>query len=238
MSATEWQQQLADLLKQKATAANLMTAPVITIQSTAPLHQAIQTMTTKHLKRLPVVTENGRLVGWVSRVDILRTLEHHHHPITKAMPETTHTGATIADLMYQDTPTVTPQASLEEVLQVLEKNRRRRAVVVDNTGRVVGIISDGDLLQRTQKETHPDLLTRLRGLVTGPSTNRVTLPQATEKAVDLMTTPVITVSVNTTPAEALRLMLQHGIKRLPVVDENGCLLGLLGRDSLLHSFIA
>ncbi len=238
MSATEWQQQLADLLKQKATAANLMTAPVITIQSTAPLHQAIQTMTTKHLKRLPVVTENGRLVGWVSRVDILRTLEHHHHPSTKAMPETTHTGATIADLMYQDTPTVTPQASLEEVLQVLEKNRRRRAVVVDNTGRVVGIISDGDLLQRTQKETHPDLLTRLRGLVTGPSTNRVTLPQATEKAVDLMTTPVITVSVNTTPAEALRLMLQHGIKRLPVVDENGCLLGLLGRDSLLHSFIA
>jgi CBS domain-containing protein len=52
-----------------------------------------------------------------------------------------------------------------------------------------------------------------------------------------MTAPVITISLQATPEEALRLVLQHGVKRLPVVDENGRLVGLLSRASLLRGLL-
>lgn len=49
-----------------------------------------------------------------------------------------------------------------------------------------------------------------------------------------MTTPVITITIDTSITEALRLMLHHQIKRLPVVDKSGKLVGLLGRGNLLR----
>ncbi len=242
LSAVDWQQKLAALSAQTVTAASLMTAPVITITPTAPLSQAVQQMVTHHLKRLPVVNEQGRLIGWVSRVDILRALEHRQ-PISDERLEIAPAGlepagAAIAGLMYRDVPTVSSQATLEEILQALERDRRRRAVVVDSDRRVVGIISDGDLLRRTKQTTHASLLARLRGLVTGqPTASALAALAATETAAELMTTPVITIGVDDTPVAALHLMMQHQIKRLPVVDHAGRLVGLLGRDSLLRGFM-
>lgn len=242
LSAADWQQKLASLSSQTITAASLMTAPVITIAPTAPLRQAVRQMVTHHLKRLPVVNEQGRLIGWVSRVDILRALEHRQ-PISDegleiAPAEPEPGGASIADLMYRDVPTVAPQATLEEILQALERDRRRRAVVIDSDRRVVGIISDGDLLRRTEQTTHASLLARLRGLVTGqPTAGAAATLAGTETAAELMTTPAITIRVDEPPTAALHLMMQHGIKRLPVVDQAGRLVGLLGRDSLLRGFM-
>ena len=237
LAAEDWQRQLAELRAQTTTAANLMSAPVLTVPVSAPLRQAVELMVTHHLKRVPVVQANGRLAGWVSRVDILRTLDHHQLA-TEPESETARTGATIADLMYRDVPTVTAQASLEEILQALEQNRRRRAVVVDGERRVVGIITDGDLLRRAQQASRPGLLARLRGLLTGqPSATPVYLPASTETAADLMSAPAITIAVDAAPAAALRLMLEHSIKRLPVVDAEGRLVGLLGRGSVLHALM-
>lgn len=230
----DWQQQLAELRAQGGTAVSLMTHPVITIPATAPLRQAVEQMVTHNLKRLPVVTENGRLAGWISRVDILRTMEYHQ-PAIEAESEPPATGTTIAELMYRDVPTVSPQATLEQIVQALEQNRRRRAVVVDAEQHVLGIISDGDLMRRSQHESRPGLLDRLRRLVSGqPAPPPVVLLDARETAVDLMTTPVFTIPVDASPTVALRLMMQHGVKRLPVVDGDGRLVGLLGRASLLR----
>jgi sulfate permease, SulP family len=239
----DWEQRLANLAEQPLTAANLMTAPVITILATAPLRQAVQQMTAHNLKRLPVV-EVGRLVGWISRVDILRAVERHQGVAESLAYEGSEAGAgvngrsaTVADLMYQDAPVVSPEATLEEVVQALERDRRRRAVVVDAERRVLGIITDGDLLRRSQLATHPGLSGRLRRLVTGePAAPHPSLA-AIETAVDLMTTPVITIAADATPDEALRLIMQHGVKRLPVVDENGRLVGLLSRASLLRGLV-
>lgn len=237
LPATDWRQQLADLRTQGDTAGSLMTSPIITIPAAAPLRQAVQQMTAHDLKRLPVVDENGRLAGWISRVDILRTVEYHQ-PAAETEPEPPATGATISVLMYRDVPTVSPRTTLEEIVQALEENRRRRAVVVDEDQRVLGIITDGDLLRRSQQKAHPGLLDRLRGLVTGqPAHTTAPLLNTTETAVDLMTTPAITILVDASPASALRLMVQQGVKRLPVVDDDGRLVGLLGRASLLRGLI-
>jgi CBS domain-containing protein len=237
LSAADWQRQLAELEAQATTAANLMTAPVLTLASTAPLRQAVELMVTHNLKRLPVVNGEGRLAGWVSRVDVLRTLDRNIAPAEPA-PEPAAQGTSIAELLYRDVPTVTPHATLEEIMQALEKDRRRRAVVVDDDRRVVGIITDGDLLRRAQPASRAGLSARLRALLSGRSEGTTAgLPAATETAADLMSAPAITIRVDAAPAAALRLMLEHGIKRLPVVDVDGRLVGLLGRGSLLRGLM-
>ena len=97
-------------------------------------------------------------------------------------------------------------------------------------------MTDGDLVRRSQSASDPGLLARLRGLVTGSSPD-VQLPNAMETAVDLMTTPVMTIPIDTTLVEALRLMMQYEIKRLPVVDAESHLVGLLGRASVLRGLL-
>lgn len=230
------QKRLAGLRSQQITAGELMTSPVITVMSTDPLRRAVELMATHNLKRLPVVASNGRLVGWISRVDVLRAIEYHQLGAeTETEPPTG--GATIAEMMYQDVPTVAPQATLEEIVQVLERNRRRRAVVVDGDRRVLGIITDGDLLRRAREGARPGLLARLRAIVSRQQAIEEGMLDSRETAADLMTSPAITIPVSATPAAALRLMVSRQVKRLPVVDENGRLVGLLGRASLLRSLV-
>ena len=239
LATEQLQQQLAGLQALTETAADIMTQPVTSVKAGEPVRQAVVRMVEHGLKRLPVVDEDGRLAGWISRVDVLRTIEYHQPQAAAPLPHAPRRGTTVADLMYLDAPTVGPQARLEEILQALESSRRRRVVVVDGDRRVLGLITDGDLLRRSRPAHRPGLLSRLRNLVTGPPAGAaIRLLDATETAADLMTTPVITITRETTLAEALRLMLQHQIKRLPVVDDDGRLHGLLGRASLLEGLLS
>ncbi|MBK8903920.1 MAG: DUF190 domain-containing protein [Anaerolineaceae bacterium] len=241
LPTADWQQQLAALRDQGQTAESLMSQPVITVAASAPLRQAVQQMVEHDLKRLPVVDSDGRLAGWISRVDILRQMEYHQ-PVVESDQELPSPGQTIRDLMYEEVPAVPPHATLDQVVQALEKNRRRRAVVVNEARQVLGIITDGDLLRRSRQEAHPGLIARLRRLVTGqpddtPRPRWQTAELAAETAADLMTAPTITIAADAAPAAALQLMVQHKVKRLPVVDENGRLVGLLGRASLLRGLV-
>lgn len=80
-------------------------------------------------------------------------------------------------------------------------------------------------------------MSRLRNLIAGQKEQPTLLPNASETAAQWMTTPVVTISTDTPLSEALRLMLVHQIKRLPLVDQEGRLVGLLGRASLLHGLL-
>jgi CBS domain-containing protein len=236
LSTADLQRQLTELQTQAKRAADVMTEPVITVKAGDAVRQAVALMAQHSLKRLPVVDPHGRLVGLISRVDVLRAVEYHQNGFAQG-PELPHTGATVADLMYTDVPTVRPDAQLEEIVRALEASRRRRAVVVDADRHVLGIITDGDLLRRSQRAPQPTLLKRLRNLVTGKKEQPTALPDAGETAAHLMSTPVVTVQPDTALGEALRLMLVHQIKRLPVVDADGRLVGMLGRASLLHGLL-
>jgi CBS domain-containing protein len=238
LSAANLRHQLAELQQQRHAAGDIMTSPVVTVQVDDPVRVAVERMVEHGLKRLPVADSAGRLVGLVSRLDIFRALEYHQSSTNRDKEETPATGASVADLMHTDVPTVTPQAHLEEILQALEANRRRRAVVIDPDRHVLGIITDGDLLRRSRHAETPGLLGRLRALVSGQQATDAVLPPSDETATALMTTLVVTVRTDTPLTEALRLMLQHAIKRLPVVDEEGRLVGLLGRASVLQGLLA
>ncbi len=228
--------QLAALAQSGARAADILTAPVITARAGDKVRTVVAKMVRHGLKRLPVVDDDDHLVGLVSRLDVFRAVEYHQAQ-SESDEEQPHTGRTVAELMHADVPTVGPEAQLEEIVQALERSKRRRAVVVDGDRRVLGIITDGDLLRRSRQASHPGLLARLRSLVGGEQDISAALPDADETAAELMTSPAITVQTATPIAEALHLMTEHAVKRLPVVDADGRLVGLLGRASVLRGLL-
>jgi CBS domain-containing protein/PII-like signaling protein len=227
---------LAALRESTDSAGDIMTRGVITVRDGDTVRTAVARMAKHGLKRLPVVSETGRLVGMVSRIDVFRTVEYHQGAASP-VEDAPRTGRTVAELMHADVPTVGPDAALEEIVQALERSQRRRVVVVDGEHRVLGIVTDGDLLRRSRQGRHSGLVERLRALLTGQEAAREVLPDAGECAADLMTTPVIVVRPDTPLDQALGLMTQHGVKRLPVVDAEGRLVGLLGRASVLRGLI-
>lgn len=237
LTPEQMQTQLAALQDGPQVAQAIMTSPVITVRPEDKVRQAAGLMAQHNLKRLPVVDSDGRLVGLVSRVDVLRTMEYHQQN-EEAEAVAPRQGASVPELMNVDVPTVRPDARLEEIVRALESSYQRRVVVVNPDRQVLGIITDGDLLRRSRYAQDPGLLRRLHNLVTRQKEQTVTLPYAGETAGQLMTLPVITIKLDTSISEALSLMLRYQIKRLPVVDADGRLKGLLGRNSLLNGLLS
>jgi len=132
---------------------------------------------------------------------------------------------------------VGPDTPVEEIVRRLIERRISALPVVDADGKLVGIVSDGDLVRR------PELGTE--GL---PSWASYVLDSPEERAAhyrrihgleakDIMTTPVVTVEEDATLAEIAELLETRRIKRVPVV-RNGRLVGLVSRANLLHGFAA
>ena len=110
----------------------------------------------------------------------------------------------------------------------------RPVVVVDDAGQPVGIITDGDVVERAAKRARPGgLRAVLDWLGGGARPEGLEVAARGRTAADVMTSPVITVTPSTPIAEAIRLMIAHRIKRLPIVDVDGRLIGLAGRAGVL-----
>lgn len=237
LTPEQMQMQLSALQGGPQVAEAIMTAPAKTVRAEDKVRQAAAIMAQNGIKRLPVVDGDGRLVGLVSRVDVLRSVEYHQQ-VEEAEAVPPRQGATVPELMNEDVPVVRPDARMEEIVRALESSYQRRVIVADGERRVLGIITDGDLLRRSRYAQDPGLLRRLHNLVTRQKEQMVTLPYAGETAGQLMTLPVITIKLDTAIGEALSLMLRYQIKRLPVVDDEGRLKGLLGRNSLLNGLLS
>ncbi|HEY3229456.1 MAG TPA: DUF190 domain-containing protein [Roseiflexaceae bacterium] len=227
--------QVAALADQPHRAADLMTPNPVTLPAATPLAQAAAVMATRHLKRLPVVDEQDRLVGMVSRSDLLKTVVEglRQRP---AEPLLLPAGAptTVGEMMLRDVPTVHAATPLDETIDRLLETDKRRVVVVDDDNRVTGIITDGDVVERAAKRARPGgLRAVLDWFGGGARPEGLELAARGRTAADVMTSPVVTVTPDTPIAEAIRLMMTHRIKRLPVVDEQGRLVGLVGRAGVL-----
>jgi CBS domain-containing protein len=231
LTAAELGRELDVLRRSGQTVADLMVSPVVTIGADAAVADAVRLMTAHGIKRLPVVERAGTLVGIVSRVDVLRALAQ---PLTReaparVLPPGHH--ARVGDVMVADVPTVHSAAPLNTVVDLLVNAAQRRIVVVDAQRHVLGIITDGDLLKRVSAGERAGLLQVFARRLTASAT----IDLAKRSAGAVMTAVPITVTPETPLLDALRLLLQHKIKRLPVVDVAGRLVGLVGRGAILQA---
>ena len=141
----------------------------------------------------------------------------------------------VRDVMTTRVITVAPETDVREVARILLSNRISGAPVVDDDGRVLGMLTEGDLMRRAETGTD------------GPwaKAARSTPAQRAEQFVkshglhaqDVMTRPALTVSEDTALDEVATLFESKRIKRAPVIRE-GRLTGIVSRANLLHGLVA
>lgn len=139
---------------------------------------------------------------------------------------------TVADVMTRTVVVVNESAPFKEVVRRMQEYRVSAVPVVGADDRLVGIVSEGDLILKED----PDLGGEHR-LFEGRHRRSDRGKAAGLLARELMTTPVVTIRPDESLGEAARLIHRKQVKRLPVVDERGRLLGIVSRADLLKGFL-
>ena len=222
---------MRELAAQRKTAADVMSAPVTTVRADAKVAEAVQLMAHKRFKRLPVVNDECELVGIVSRLDVLAAAASAVASADALPAIQPGAGPAARDVMFREVPTVSPNAGLGEVVDRLLATPLRRVVVVDDARRVLGIVVDGDLLERVRVGAAPHTLAALLGRLASGSREALNLSGT---ASDVMERQVYAVGEDAPLVEVLRLMLDQRVKRVVVTDAQGRLAGMIDRASLLN----
>ncbi|SBT39334.1 CBS domain-containing protein [Micromonospora auratinigra] len=135
----------------------------------------------------------------------------------------------VQDVMTTDVAAVTEGAAYREIVDVLTGRRVTAVPVVDGARRVLGVVSEADLLYKVELLGQP----HERRIFPDRHQREARAKAGATLAVDLMTAPPVTVSPDASLAEAARLMDARRVKRLPVVDDLGRLVGIVTRGDLL-----
>ena len=137
-------------------------------------------------------------------------------------------NATVKDVMTAEVVVVRPDTSFKEMAATLRRYRVSAMPVVDDAGRVIGVVSEADLLAKealadpgmmTEVLHHKDVR-KAEGLTAG----------------DLMTHPAVTAAPEDPVEQAARMMHFMRVKRLPVVNSGGQLVGIISRSDVLAVF--
>jgi CBS domain-containing protein len=135
-------------------------------------------------------------------------------------------------VMTTNPVTVTPATPLKNVASLLVSQKISAVPVVSLQGRVLGVVAETDLLRKEELQRDPDSRHSVQ------LSYRVRRGMATaETAGEIMTTALVTVRPGAAVAEAARLMDRHDVTCLPVTDESGKLLGVVGLRNLLRVFL-
>jgi CBS domain-containing protein len=138
--------------------------------------------------------------------------------------------AIVRDVMTTSVIAVRKDASFKEMAGMLRARGVSAFPVVDDAGRVIGVVSEGDLLvKEAVLADGTSMLAALRHVREDSKAAGIT-------AGELMTGPAITIGPEAPVEEAARLMYDRRVKRLPVVDKAGRLLGIVSRVDVLAVF--
>jgi CBS-domain-containing membrane protein len=139
-------------------------------------------------------------------------------------------ATTVKGIMTTDVVAVREDAGFKEMVAALRSHRISAFPVVDTANRVIGLVSEADLLI---KVASPALAHRWNTLTRWP-TERSKAVGVT--AADVMSHPAVTIDEDVSVGEAAALMQSRQVKRLPVVDGNGRLRGIISRADVLSVF--
>ena len=138
-------------------------------------------------------------------------------------------NSTVKDVMTTRVIWVKKDATFREMAVALRDHRVSAFPVIDDDGKVIGVVSEADMLT---KEALVDEL----GIFGGILHRRDQAKARGITAGDLMTTAVVAVRPGDTVEHAAKLMYDRGVKRLPVTDESGHLVGIISRADVLSVF--
>jgi CBS domain-containing protein len=136
----------------------------------------------------------------------------------------------VRDVMATRVVAVGKTTSFKAMIVRMRKSRVSAFPVVDDQGRVIGVVSQADMLDKeADLATDPGPLASVLRFGNHDKAAAVT-------AADLMTSPPVTAAPDTPLAEAARLMRDRRVKRLPVIDATGHLIGIVSRGDVLSVF--
>lgn len=149
------------------TVADVMSHDPIMVAPETPLKEAIKILVERRISGLPVVDDAGKLVGIISETDLLwqetgveppayitfldsviylENPARHEKELHKAL------GQTVGDVMSGDPVTVTPDQPLRKAAKLMQEKSIRRLAVTDETGKVIGILTPGDIVRAMAAE--------------------------------------------------------------------------------------
>jgi CBS domain-containing protein len=138
-------------------------------------------------------------------------------------------SSTVKDVMSTHVIAVRLGAPYKEMAAMLHEQRVSAFPVIDDDNKVVGVVSEADLLTKAALEgTVPRTLLSRQERVR-KQTNALT-------AADLMTKPPVTIGAEEPVTHAARLMFDQRVKRLPVISDDGTLIGIVSRSDVLSVY--
>jgi CBS domain-containing protein len=139
-------------------------------------------------------------------------------------------SSTVKDVMSTHVIAARRSAPYKELAAMLRNQRVSAFPVIDDDNKVIGIVSETDLLTKEALEgTVPRTLESLTDQRVRSQVNGVT-------AADLMTTPPVTIGPDEPVSHAARLMYNQRVKRLPVISDDGTLIGIVTRSDVLSVY--
>ncbi len=148
---------------------------------------------------------------------------------------------TVADVMSHNPIIVRPETPLNEAIQILAEKRVSGLPVVNDAGELVGIVSETDLMWQETGVTPPAYIMFLDSVIflKNPASYERDLHKALGQTVgEVMSRDPVTVSPDKLLKDAAQLMHDRSVHRLPVVDANGQVIGILTRGDIVRAMAA
>ncbi|MGQ7791305.1 CBS domain-containing protein [Faunimonas sp. B44] len=139
-----------------------------------------------------------------------------------------------ADVMTTDVITVPPDMTVREAADVLLRHRISAVPVVDSTGKLLGILSEGDLVRRHELGTERHRSWWLSVFTDTASSGYDYVKAHGQRVADVMTRDVVTAEPTTSLAEIASRLERYGVKRLPIVRD-GRVVGIVSRSNLVRA---
>ncbi|GAA4195352.1 CBS domain-containing protein [Microbispora amethystogenes] len=145
----------------------------------------------------------------------------------------------VRDVMTSEVASVNGSTPFRDVAEIMIAHGVSAVPVVDGEGHVIGLVSEADLLRKEEYREQfyregyrPPLRARIREAV-GHGAARTQERARGVTAAEIMSAPAFTTRPYTSVVSVARLMSEHGVKRLPVVDDEDVLVGIISRHDLL-----
>lgn len=145
---------------------------------------------------------------------------------------------TVAQVMTHNPIMVNPQTPLKQAIQILSEKQISGLPVVDDMGKLVGIISETDLMWQETGITPPAYIMFLDSVIylQNPAAYERDLHKALGQTVgEVMSNNPITISPDQSLKAAAKIIQDHKVRRLPVVDDAGTVIGILTRGDIIRT---